>query len=84
MLAHAFLCVIAAAGAGRGGGAGGGGGGGGPAGAAGGEAHRRLEAGAHVGTLPYSVFQMLFKHPLTDIGLEKFLADWKKTGQSIL
>ncbi len=35
-------------------------------------------AGAHVGTMPYSVFQMLFKHPLTDRGLEKFLADWKK------
>ena len=39
------------------------------------------KAGAHVGTLPYSVFQMLFKHPLTDIGLEKFLADWKKVPQ---
>ena len=39
------------------------------------------KAGAHVGTLPYSVFQQLFKHPLTDIGLEKFLADWKKVPQ---
>jgi transaldolase len=39
------------------------------------------KAGAHVGTLPYSVFQMLFKHPLTDLGLEKFLADWKKVPQ---
>ena len=39
------------------------------------------KAGADVGTLPYSVFQMLFKHPLTDIGLEKFLADWKKVPQ---
>jgi len=35
-------------------------------------------AGAHVATMPNSVFQMLFKHPLTDRGLEKFLADWKK------
>ncbi len=35
-------------------------------------------AGAHVATMPYSVFQMLYKHPLTDIGLEKFLSDWKK------
>lgn len=35
-------------------------------------------AGAHVGTMPNSVFQALFKHPLTDRGLEKFLADWKK------
>jgi transaldolase len=39
------------------------------------------KAGAHVGTLPYNVFQMLFKHPLTDSGLEKFLADWKKVPQ---
>ena len=36
-------------------------------------------AGAHVGTMPYKVFQMLFKHPLTDKGLEQFLADAKKT-----
>ncbi len=35
-------------------------------------------AGAHVGTMPYSIFQMLYKHPLTDKGIEKFLADWKK------
>ncbi|HLX12600.1 MAG TPA: fructose-6-phosphate aldolase [Bacteroidota bacterium] len=34
--------------------------------------------GAHIGTMPYSVFTQLVKHPLTDIGLEKFLADWKK------
>jgi len=33
-------------------------------------------AGAHVATLPYSVFQQLFNHPLTDAGLKKFLADW--------
>jgi len=36
------------------------------------------KAGAHVGTLPYAVFQQLFNHPLTDIGLAKFLSDWKK------
>lgn len=36
------------------------------------------KAGADVGTMPYSVFKMLLNHPLTDIGLEKFLADWKK------
>jgi transaldolase len=35
-------------------------------------------AGAHVATMPFSVFQQLYKHPLTDKGLEKFLADWKK------
>ena len=37
-------------------------------------------AGADVATLPYAVFQMLLKHPLTDIGLERFLQDWKKAG----
>jgi len=31
----------------------------------------------HICTMPYSVFQQLVKHPLTDIGLEKFLTDWK-------
>ncbi|HEY9724596.1 MAG TPA: fructose-6-phosphate aldolase [Oscillatoriaceae cyanobacterium] len=35
--------------------------------------------GAHVATMPFKVLQQLFKHPLTDIGLEKFLADWEKT-----
>lgn len=35
--------------------------------------------GAHIATMPYSVFTQLIKHPLTDIGLEKFLADWKKS-----
>jgi transaldolase len=34
--------------------------------------------GAHVATCPYSVLQQLVKHPLTDIGLEKFLKDWEK------
>ncbi len=34
--------------------------------------------GADVGTMPFSVFTQLIKHPLTDIGLERFLADWKK------
>ena len=40
--------------------------------------------GAHVATLPPAVIKSLYKHPLTDRGLEAFLADWKKTGQSIL
>lgn len=35
--------------------------------------------GADIGTMPYKVFQQLVQHPLTDIGLERFLADWKKT-----
>jgi transaldolase len=40
--------------------------------------------GAHVGTMPPSVIRAMMKHPLTDKGLEAFLADWAKTGQSIL
>jgi len=40
--------------------------------------------GAHVATLPPKVLHQMFKHPLTDKGLEAFLADWAKTGQSIL
>jgi transaldolase len=41
-------------------------------------------AGADVATLPPAVLRQLVKHPLTDKGLESFLADWAKTGQSIL
>ena len=37
--------------------------------------------GAHVATMPFDVIEKLFKHPLTDIGLEKFLSDWKKSNQ---
>jgi transaldolase len=33
-------------------------------------------AGADIATLPYDVFTKLVKHPLTDTGLERFLADW--------
>jgi transaldolase len=40
--------------------------------------------GAHVATLPPAVLRAMFKHPLTDKGLEAFLADWAKTGQTIL
>jgi len=39
--------------------------------------------GADVATCPAAVIKSLVKHPLTDKGLEQFLADWKKTGQSI-
>jgi transaldolase len=35
-------------------------------------------AGAHIATIPFSVIDQLAKHPLTDIWIEKFLADWKK------
>ena len=41
-------------------------------------------AGADAATLPPEVFDALFKHPLTERGLELFMADWAKTGQSIL
>jgi len=34
--------------------------------------------GADIATIPYNVLIQLIKHPLTDIGLEKFLTDWKK------
>ena len=34
--------------------------------------------GAHIGTMPFKVFEQLFKHPLTDRGLESFLKDWEK------
>ena len=40
--------------------------------------------GAHVSTMPPNVLRQLYKHPLTDAGLAAFLADWEKTGQSIL
>jgi transaldolase len=35
-------------------------------------------AGAHIATIPYEVFKQMVRHPLTDIGIERFLADWKK------
>ncbi|HJX31197.1 MAG TPA: fructose-6-phosphate aldolase [Thermodesulfobacteriota bacterium] len=34
--------------------------------------------GADIATIPFSVLEQLTKHPLTDIGIERFLADWKK------
>ncbi len=40
--------------------------------------------GADVATIPPSVLKALVKHPLTDNGLEQFLADWKTTGQKIV
>jgi len=33
--------------------------------------------GAHIGTIPYKVFEQIIKHPLTDAGIERFLADWE-------
>lgn len=41
-------------------------------------------SGADCATIPPGVFLDLFKHPLTEKGLEQFMSDWAKTGQSIL
>lgn len=38
--------------------------------------------GAHIATIPYSVIAQLIKHPLTDIGIERFLKDWEKVPKS--
>ncbi|KAB2925359.1 MAG: fructose-6-phosphate aldolase [Bacteroidetes bacterium] len=38
--------------------------------------------GAHVCTMPFKVIDQLIKHPLTDLGLERFLEDWKKVKKS--
>ena len=38
-------------------------------------------AGADVSTIPFKVFGQLVKHPLTDAGLEKFMADWDKAAK---
>ncbi|MBD3289945.1 fructose-6-phosphate aldolase [candidate division KSB1 bacterium] len=35
-------------------------------------------AGAHIVTMPFRVIQQLIKHPLTDVGIDRFLADWEK------
>jgi len=37
------------------------------------------KAGAHIATIPFNVLEKMFTHPLTDIGLERFLKDWQKT-----
>jgi transaldolase len=44
---------------------------------------RAAEAGAHVATIPFGVMKQMLHHPLTDAGLEKFLADWRATKQKI-
>lgn len=42
-----------------------------------------IQSGAHVATMPLKVIEALFKHPLTDSGLQRFLDDWNKAGLSI-
>ncbi|MEW6448376.1 MAG: fructose-6-phosphate aldolase [Bacillota bacterium] len=38
-------------------------------------------AGAHIATIPYKVLLQMVKHPQTDVGIEKFMADWDKLNQ---
>jgi transaldolase len=38
---------------------------------------RAAECGAHVATIPFAVLKQILHHPLTDLGLERFLADWR-------
>jgi transaldolase len=40
------------------------------------------KAGAHIATVPYKVLMQSMKHPLTDIGIERFLSDWKKSQEN--
>ncbi len=42
-----------------------------------------LRAGAHACTVPFKVLEQLYQHPLTDVGIQRFLADWQKSGASI-
>ena len=44
---------------------------------------RAAEVGAHVATLPFAIIKQMLHHPLTDLGLERFLADWRNTKQQI-
>jgi transaldolase len=42
-----------------------------------GQAVECAKAGAHIATIPYKVFGQMLKHPLTDAGIDRFLADWE-------
>ena len=44
---------------------------------------RAADAGAHVATLPPAIIKQMLYHPLTEVGLESFLADWHKSKQKI-
>ena len=39
------------------------------------------KAGAHIATVPYNVLMQMIQHPLTDIGVTRFLADWRRVSQ---
>ncbi|MCS6951179.1 MAG: fructose-6-phosphate aldolase, partial [bacterium] len=42
-----------------------------------------LRAGAHACTVPFKVLEQLYRHPLTDVGIQRFLADWEQSGAKI-
>ncbi|HAN09633.1 MAG TPA: fructose-6-phosphate aldolase [Clostridiales bacterium] len=42
---------------------------------------KSAQAGAHISTIPYKVFKQMVEHPLTEIGIEKFKADFKKVNK---
>ena len=42
-----------------------------------------VRVGAHIATVPFKVLEQMYKHPLTDKGLQSFLDDWKKSGLSV-
>ncbi|GBC93055.1 Transaldolase [bacterium HR15] len=42
-----------------------------------------MRLGAHIATMPFKVLEQLFHHPLTDIGLQRFLEDWNRAGLQI-
>jgi len=39
------------------------------------------KAGAHIATVPYNVLMQMIRHPLTDIGISRFLSDWQRVSQ---
>ena len=39
------------------------------------------QVGSHIATIPFAVLKQMFKHPMTDLGIERFLADWAKANQ---
>ena len=39
------------------------------------------KAGAHISTIPYSILMQMMHHPLTDIGIDRFLSDWRRVSQ---
>ncbi len=42
------------------------------------------KAGIHISTIPFGIIEKMIRHPLTDIGIEKFLGDWKRYEREIV